>query len=420
VKGWLRSPKSAFRPLWTGELGIMSGTLQGLRIIEFAGLGPVPFCGMMLADHGAEVIRIDRPGGGVLPEVPANALSRSRKSVVLDLKSPEGRTAARALCKGADGLIEGFRPGVMERLGLGPDELIADTPGLVYGRMTGWGQTGPLADAVGHDINYIAVSGVLHTVGQGGGKPVPPVNYVGDIAGGAMMLAFGMVSGILNVRAGGAGQVVDAAMTDGSAIVAAIQWTLRALGAWRDARGDNELDGGAPYYDTYACADGKYVAVGAIEPQFYAALGEVTGLRDDPAFDDYRKRRRWPELRRRLTEIFAIRNRDEWCSHPAAHDACLSPVLSLEEAPAHPHNLSRNTFIQVGGAIQPAPAPRFLGTPAATPAAAPALGAHGIEILSALGYSLQNIHRVGGGTSSATPTGETARRDARQAEGGNS
>lgn len=349
----------------------MPGALSGIRIIEFAGIGPGPFCGMMLGDHGAEVIRIDRPGAGLDPR---DALSRNRKSVLLDIKTPEGLSAAKALCATADGLIEGFRPGVMERLGLGPDVLHAANPSLVYGRMTGWGQTGPYAQAAGHDINYIALSGVLHTIGVAGAKPVPPVNYVGDFGGGAMFLAFGMVAGLLAVKNGAPGQVIDAAMTDGSALLAGMSYAMLAAGTTSDVPGTNLLDGGAPFYDSYICADGKWVSIGSIEPQFYALLRDKLGLADDPDFAAQFDRAAWPARKQRLAAIFATKTRDEWCALMEMTDVCFAPILSMTEAPAHPHNIARETFIQLGGATQPAPAPRFSATPAPVPCAAPKAG----------------------------------------------
>ena len=350
----------------------MPGALSGIRIIEFAGIGPAPFCGMMLGDHGAEVIRIDRPGARLDPR---DALSRNRRSVVLDMKTPDGIAAARALCRDADGLIEGFRPGVMERLGLGPDVLLADNPALVYGRMTGWGQTGPYAQAAGHDINYIALSGVLHTIGRAGERPVPPVNYLGDFGGGGMLLAFGMVAGLLAVKNGAPGQVIDAAMTGGSALLSAMSWYMLEAGVNRDEAGVNMLDGGAHFYDSYRCADGRFIAIGSIEPQFYALLRSAAGVADDPDFDRQHDRAAWPALKAKLGAIFATKTRDEWCAIMEATDICFAPVLSLREAPDHPHNAERETFVTVGGAVQPAPAPRFSVTGAAGPAPAPDLGA---------------------------------------------
>ncbi len=361
----------------------MTGPLHGIRIIEFAGIGPGPFCGMMLADHGAEVIRVERPGGRLDPRDP---LSRNRRSIVLDTKSANGLTVAKALCKRADGLIEGYRPGVMERLGLGPDVLLADNPQLVYGRMTGWGQSGPYAHAAGHDINYIALSGVLHTIGRAGERPVPPVNYVGDFGGGAMMLAFGMVSAILSAKTGGKGQVVDAAMTDGSALLAGMSWYLHASGQNADRAGVNMLDGGAHFYDTYECADGKFISIGSIEPQFYVLLRQAAGVADDPAFDAQHDRLAWPDLKARLATIFKARSRDQWDAIMAATDICYAPVLAMGEAPSHPHNATRTTFAEIGGAIQPMPAPRFSATVSATPSPAPAAGADTAAILGEFGF----------------------------------
>lgn len=334
----------------------MAGPLHGIRIVEFAGIGPGPFCGMMLADHGAEVIRIERPGGKHLS---SEAFTRSRRTIAIDMKQAEGIALARRIVGTADGLIEGFRPGVMERLGLGPELLLLDNPKLVYGRMTGWGQTGPLAQAAGHDINYIALSGALHTVGRRGERPVPPVNYVGDFGGGGMMLAFAMVSALLGVRMGGAGQVIDAAMTDGSALLAGMTYAFHGAGLWRDEAGANLLDGAAHFYDTYECADGKFVAIGAIEPQFYALLLEATELTDDPEFAGQMNPARWPALKTRLTDIFRTRTRDEWSALMEGSDICFAPVLSLAEAPAHAHNVARGTFGTVAGQVQPMPAPRY-------------------------------------------------------------
>jgi alpha-methylacyl-CoA racemase len=366
----------------------MTGPLAGLRIIEFAGIGPAPFCGMMLADHGAEVIRIDRPGAALNPRDP---LSRGRKSICLDMKNPDGIAAARQLCRDADGLIEGFRPGVMERLGLGPDVLLTDNRRLVYGRMTGWGQTGPYAQAAGHDINYIALSGVLHTVGRAGERPVPPVNYIGDFGGGGMMLAYGMVSALLSVARGGVGQVIDCAMTDGSALLAGMTWGFHASGMWQDEPGTNLLDGAAHFYDTYVCSDGKFISIGAIEPQFYALLREKTGFDADPDFDAQMDRARWPDLKARLAALFATRTRDEWCTVMEMTDVCFAPVLSLNEAPKHPHNVARATFIDVGDGIQPAPAPRYSRSVNERPTPAPRAGSDGDAILEAAGYDATRI-----------------------------
>lgn len=366
----------------------MAGPLAGLRIIEFAGIGPGPFCGMMLADHGAEVIRIDRPGARGFPN---DVLNRNRRSIALDLKKPEGVAIARDLCRAADGLIEGNRPGVMERLGLGPEVLLSDNPRLVYGRMTGWGQTGPYAQAAGHDINYIALSGVLHTVGLAGEKPVPPVNYVGDFGGGGMMLAFGMVAALLNVQRGGQGQVIDCAMTDGSALLSGMTWTFLNSGMWADAPGVNQLDGGAHYYDTYVCADGKFISIGSIEPQFYALLRQLTGLAADPDFDAQHDKARWLALKDKMAALFRTRTRDAWCAVMEHTDVCFAPVLSLTEAPQHPHNAARETFLSVGGQTHPAPAPRYSRTPTAMPEPQRDVGQDSDTILADCGYDADRI-----------------------------
>lgn len=366
----------------------MAGPLAGIRIVEFAGIGPAPFCGMMLADHGAEVIRIDRPGAHLDPRDP---LLRGRKSVVLDMKQPDAVIIARDLCKSAHGLIEGFRPGVMERLGLGPDVLLADNPALVYGRMTGWGQFGPYAQAAGHDINYIALSGTLHTVGRQGERPVPPVNYIGDFGGGGMMLAFGMAAALLHAQRSGVGQVIDCAMTDGSATLSAMTWGFYGTGRWRDEPGVNLLDGAAHFYDTYVCSDGKFISIGSIEPQFYALLREKTGLATDPDFDPQMDPSRWPALKAKLTALFASQPRDHWCKLMEATDVCFAPVLSLAEAPQHPHNVARETFIEVGGVTQPAPTPRYSGTVSDRPAPPPAAGSDGAALLGGLGYDTERI-----------------------------
>ena len=350
----------------------MAGPLAGVRIIEMAGIGPAPFAAMMLADHGAEVVRIDRPD---TPHTPWDPLLRSRKSVVIDLKTAAGVAALRDLCRTADGLVEGYRPGVMERLGIGPEVLFADNPNLVFGRMTGWGQTGPWAKAAGHDINYIALSGVLGMVGRAGERPVPPLNLVGDFGGGGMMLAFAMVSALLAVQRGGAGQVIDCAMTDGSALLAAMLWGFRAEGSWRDERGVNLIDTGAPFYDTYETADGGSIALGAIEPQFYASFRTLAGIDQDPLFDDQNDQSRWPRQKEALTELFLTRTRDEWAAIFGISDACAAPVLTMADALSHPHNRARGTFIEVGGAFtQPAPAPRYSRTPCDQPTLPPVPG----------------------------------------------
>lgn len=337
----------------------MAGPLAGINIIEFAGIGPGPFCGMMLADQGATVTVLHRPGS---PPDPRLALSRSRKLVEVDLKSAADIEKARALVKNADGLIEGFRPGVMERLGLGPDILLADNPQLVYGRMTGWGQYGPLAHAAGHDINYISVSGALHSFGRAGQKPTPPINMVGDFGGGGMMLALGMVSALLHAKTGGSGQVVDCAMTDGSATLMAMIYDFQNIGLWQDERGVNLLDTGAHFYDSYETLDGKYISIGSIEPQFYAQLRQVAGLADDRDFDAQMNPKKWPILAEKLTALFKTKTRDQWCALMEGTDICFAPVLSLAEAKTHPHNVAREVFVDVGGYHQPAPAPRYSKT----------------------------------------------------------
>ncbi len=342
----------------------MAGPLSGLRIIELAGIGPGPFAAMMLADHGAEVIRIDRPGARIDKRDP---LLRNRRLIGLDLKSSEGKAAVRELVKSADGLIEGFRPGVTERLGLGPDVLLADNPKLVYGRMTGWGQTGPYAQAAGHDINYIALAGALHTYGRAGEKPTPPINMVGDFGGGGMMLAFGMVSALLHAQKTGQGQVIDTAMTDGAAVLMSMIWGFRANGIWSDDRGTNMLDTGAHFYDTYETADGKWLSIGSIEPQFYVELRRLAGLTDDKDFDAQMDRAQWGPLKAKLTALFLTKSRDAWCAIMEMTDVCFAPVLSMAEAPSHPHNAARGTFIEIDGVMQPAPAPRYSVTQTATP-----------------------------------------------------
>lgn len=335
------------------------GALDGIRIIELAGIGPAPFAGMMLADHGATVIRVEREDQAPVIPPRFDIHARSRASVVkLDLKSDAGVARVRELARDADGLIEGFRPGVMERLGLGPDLLLADNERLVYGRMTGWGQEGPLAQTAGHDIDYIALAGALHTYGNKGGKPVPPVNAVADYGGGGMLLAFAMLAGILSARTTGKGQVIDCAMVDGAALISSLTWSLKAAGIWKDERGSNLLDTGAAYYDSYECADGQFVAVGALEPHFFAILKDKMGL--SSAQHD-------PGLRDELTAAFRSRPRPEWCALLEGTDACFAPILSLADAPRHPHIAARATFAEAGGLTQPAPAPRFSATPAVKP-----------------------------------------------------
>ncbi len=352
----------------------MSGPLAGLTIIELAGLGPGPFAGMMLADHGARVIRIERAG---MIAVPNDPLSRSRRSIALDLKRAECRAVVERLVANADGLIEGYRPGVMERLGLGPDVLLKVNPALVYGRVTGWGQHGPLAADAGHDINYLSLTGLMHGIGPTE-RPVAPVNYLADYAGGGMMLAFAMVAALLAVQRGGAGQVIDAAMSDGAALIGALTYGLRAAGAWRDEREANLLDGGDPTYGVYRCSDGKFVSFGAIEPQFKAVLFKGLALPIG-------------SMREQIATVIKSRTRDEWASHFAGTDACVTPILDLGEAPVHPHNIARRSFIDLDGVYQPAPAPRYSATTLDRPDPPRRAGADGAAILEELGYEAEEI-----------------------------
>jgi len=338
-----------------------SGPLSGLRVLELAGLGAGPFCGMMLADMGADVVRIDRPGhdfkSQLIPDPRADLMSRGRRSIVIDLKSAAGVALALDLIAKADALIEGLRPGVMERIGLGPENCLSRNPRLVYGRVTGWGRTGPLAQSAGHDINYVSLSGVLHMIGERGGPPIPPLNIAGDFAGGGMMLAFGILAALYERERSGQGQVVDAAMVDGAALLATFAHGLLAVGRWQDDRGTNLLDGGAHFYRCYECSDGRYISVGALEPEFYAQFLERAGLepKDWPQYDPAR----WPELCRRLAEVMRMRSQTEWCRIFEGSDACVAPVVSLTEAPRHPHNAAREAFVEQNGIVQPAPTPTF-------------------------------------------------------------
>ncbi|SES91145.1 MULTISPECIES: CaiB/BaiF CoA transferase family protein [Marinobacter] len=362
----------------------MAGPLTGKRVIEMVGLGPAPFCGMMLADMGAEVIRIDRPGAGKDGAWKYDILSRNRTTICIDLKKQEGVEAVLKLVEKADALIEGFRPGVMEKIGLGPDQCLARNPALVFGRMTGWGQHGPLSHAAGHDMNYIAISGALHAIGRADEPPVVPLNLVGDFGGGGMLLTVGVLAAMLEAAGSGKGQVIDAAMTDGAALLSSMMYGFKAAGQWSNNRGENLLDGGAHFYDVYTCADGKYVAVGAIEPKFYAELLERCGL-EQQAFEPQMDPRRWPMLKLKLADVFRTRTRDEWCEILEGTDACFAPVLDWDEAPLHPHNKARNTFVESGGYTQPAPAPRFSRTPSDTPAAPTAPVENPADVLSSWG-----------------------------------
>jgi alpha-methylacyl-CoA racemase len=344
-----------------------SGPLSGLKIVEFAGIGPGPFCGMLLSDLGADVVRVDRKGSGRAS--PADVTSRGRRSVALDLKSPDAIEAVLKLLESADGLIEGFRPGVMERLGLGPDVVLARNPKLVFGRMTGWGQTGPYAKAAGHDMNYIAITGALHAIGTED-KPVPPLNLVGDFGGGALYLAFGLMAGIISARETGKGQVIDCAMSDGAASLMAMFYGFKGAGIWKDERRTNLLDGGAHFYDTYQCADGKWISIGSIEPQFYALLLEKTGI-TDPEFANQMDRSAWPSLKAKLQDVLRTKTQAEWCAIMDATDICFAPVLDLEEAPA--------------------PAPRFSATPGAIQGPPPKIGAHNDEALADWGFTAAEV-----------------------------
>jgi alpha-methylacyl-CoA racemase len=365
------------------------GPLHGVRVIEIASLAPAPFGCMVLSDLGADVLRVDRPAG-VGGEAVMDPLGRGRRSIGLNLKDPAGVDVLLRLVETADVLVEGFRPGVTERLGFGPDVCLERNPGLVYGRMTGWGQDGPMARTAGHDINYIAVAGALDPVGRAGERPVPPLNLVGDFGGGGMLLAVGVLAALYERSRSGRGQVIDAAMIDGAALLTSFIHGMRGQGAWQDARGTNLLDSGAPFYDTYETADGLYMSVGALEPQFYAALLHGLGLTDED-LPGQLDRDRWPQMRARFTEVFKGRTREEWTEIFEGTDACVAPVLGLGEAPAHPHVTARSGFMDVGGLTQPAPAPRFSRTPAETPAPPVRAGEHTDTALTDLGLSPEEI-----------------------------
>lgn len=370
----------------------MAGPLDGIRLIELPAIGPVPFLGMLFADLGADVIRVEKLVPDAMDTLSAGALGRGRRSIGLDLRRPGAAEVVLRLAERADALIEGFRPGVAERLGVGPDAALARNPCLVYGRMTGWGQAGPLARTAGHDITYLAVAGLLHGIGPAEGPPTPPVNYLADYGGGAMFLAVGVLAALVHARATGEGQVVDAAMTEGAAYLGTITRSLFAVGGWQDRRAANLLDGGAPHYRCYACADGRYVAVGALEPKFWQTLTETLGLDGiGSPFDSGD----WPELTRALAATFATKPRDEWAEIFAPLDACVAPVLTLGEAPAHPHNMARGSFVDVAGATVAAPTPRFSATP--TAAGAPAeRGADTAAVLAELGYDAAGVAELRG------------------------
>ena len=372
----------------------MPGPLQGLLVIELAGLGPAPFCGMVLADLGADVVRIERVGGGglLIASAENDLLNRGKMSVAVDLKNEEGVGVVLALAADANALIEGYRPGVTERLGLGPAQCLARNPALVYGRMTGWGQEGPLAATAGHDIDYLAVSGALHSIGPAD-RPIPPLNLVADFGGGGMLLALGVLAGIFHARETGEGQIVDAAMIDGAALLMASHHGYLADGWWRPERESNLLDGAAPFYTTYETSEGAHVAVGALEPRFFSAL--LDGLDIDPAeVGPQSDRDGWPAMRQRFATRFEQRTREEWATHFNGSDACVAPVLSMAEAPAHEHNRLRSTFVEIQGVVQPGPAPRFSASPASIGSPPPLPGSGTDQVLAAAGFSLEEIGKL--------------------------
>jgi len=372
------------------------GPLQGLRVVELASIGPGPMCAMLLADLGADVVRVDRlePSGlGVPMEPRFDVHGRNRRSVAIDLKAADGRAAVLRLVERADVLIEGFRPGVAERLGLGPADCHARNPRLVYGRVTGFGQTGPLAQAAGHDLNYIALTGALHAIGPAAGAPVPPLNLVGDYGGGALYLAFGLLAAVYERQSSGRGQVVDAAMVDGAASLMSLFNGLRAAGAWSAPRGENLLDGGAPFYGVYETADGLHVALGPLEPKFFAEFARRVGLPEHFVRGQH-DRALWPAMRAAIAEIVRTRTRDAWCAQLEGTDACFAPVLTLDEAPAHPHALARASYVRVDGVTQPAPAPRFDRSVPQTPRPAPEVGAHTAEVLAEAGFDAAQVQAL--------------------------
>jgi alpha-methylacyl-CoA racemase len=374
------------------------GPLAGKRIIEIAGIGPGPFAAMLLADLGAEVIRVERTGAvrGPAPENPAGDVSlRGRRNVAIDLKHPDGLATLLDLIESADGLIEGFRPGVMERLGVSPDVCLERNPKLVFGRMTGWGQDGPYAQAAGHDINYISLAGALAHFGRAGEAPVPPLNMVGDFGGGGMFLALGVVAALLEAQTSGQGQVVDTAMVDGTAVLMTMFWSMKAAGIFDEQNpGTNLLDTGAHFYDVYECSDGRYISIGSIEPQFYAELMRLTGLEGDDQFTRQMDATQWPELKVRIAELFKTKTCDEWCDLMEMTDVCFAPVLTMSEAAKHPHNVERETFIELGGTVQPAPAPRFSRTAAEVTQLPAHAGEHTRDVLADWGVSAERIGQL--------------------------
>jgi alpha-methylacyl-CoA racemase len=380
----------------TEEDGV-GGPLTGFKVIEIAGIGPGPFCGMVLSDLGAEVVRVDRAQSVTqpIPSTPGlDLLARGRKSIGVDLKSPDGVETVLRLVESADALIEGFRPGVTERLGIGPDACLARNPRLVYGRMTGWGQDGPYAQASGHDINYIALAGALRPLARQGEKPLPPLNLIGDFGGGGMLLALGVLAALLEREKSGQGQVVDAAMVDGAALLMTFIHGLRSMGMWSDEAGTNLLDTGAPFYDVYECKDGEYIALGSLESQFYAELLRLSGLGEDPNLPYQNDKSQWPAMKERYTALFKTKTRAEWCALMEHTDVCFAPVLSMAEAPHHPHNVHRQTFVEVAGVMNPAPAPRFSRTPGEIQSPPVHAGQHTDGTLAAWGFAADEIAKL--------------------------
>ncbi len=368
------------------------GPLKGLKIIEMAGIGPGPFCGMVLADLGAKIIRVDR-ASAIGTGSKQDAANRGKKSIAVDLKSKEGVEVVLKLVETADAIFEGFRPGVMERLGLGPDVCSKRNERIVFGRMTGWGQEGPLANAAGHDINYISLTGALAAIGRPGSPPVPPLNLIGDFGGGGMLLALGLVAALLESKESKKGQVVDAAMTDGSALLMTMIYTMQSSGVWKTSMGSNLLDGGSHFYDTYECKDGKFISLGSIEPQFYALLCQIAEL-DESIFSNQMSRDSWPDQKEAIKKIILDKTRDEWCELMEGTDVCFAPVLDMSEAPKHPHNVERKTFIDLEGVTQPAPAPRFSRTEPEVVSSPSVVGEHTDEVLASIGFSDEDINTL--------------------------